>query len=82
MHIELKLKCGSDGPIGAPTSCEEVEIVSPVARKIEPALLRLWQAGNGVALMKNELKLKCGCDGPFGAPTSYAGVEIASPTAQ
>ena len=35
MNIELKLKCGSDGPFGAPTSCVEVEIASPLANQIE-----------------------------------------------
>ena len=82
MNIELKLKCGSDGPFGAPTSCVEVEIASPLANQIELALLKLWQAGNGVALTNIKLKLKCGSDGPFGAPASCEEVEIASPTAK
>ena len=34
MNIELKLKCGSDGPFGAPTSCVEVEIASPTAKRL------------------------------------------------
>ena len=82
MNIELKLKCGSDGPFGAPTSCVEVEIASPIAKKTKLALLKLWLAGNGVTSINIELKLKCGSDGPFGAPITCVEVEIASPTAK
>ena len=81
MNFELKMKCGSDGPFGAPTSCVE-EIVSPKAKKIELALLRLWLAGNGVTSINIELKLKCASDGPFWAPITCVEVEIASPTAK
>jgi hypothetical protein len=82
MNIELKMKCGSDGPFGGPTSCVGVEIASPLAKEIEFALLKLCQAGNGVALINIELKFKCGSAGPFGAPASCEEVEIALPTAK
>ena len=82
MNIELKLKCGSDGPFGAPTSCVEVEIASPIAKEIGLALLKLWLAGNGETSINIELKLKCGSNGPFGAPITCVEVEIAPPTAR